>query len=515
MFRWQIRHGDCLWWQPPPNSFRRIQVPAHLVCLALISSVSAAQTNDEINAGLQFKFSPPGARSLAIGNAFTGLADDATAAYVNPAGLLALRRPEVSFEGRSSDYTTRYPDLGSATGRATDCSGIPFGRVEDCQDTIDGLQFARFSSRVNSPSFASYVHLFKRRDPATDTRKYAHRWRLALYRHELANFHAGIDRSAGAFIGRVEDGRGRRSRLAGVIGALDLDIENLGVAVAYAVSETVWIGWGLSYYSFEIDAETRRFRTIDPFTFGEPTDFSDSNEVDRHTQTGEDQDLAVNVGILWKSRRNRWSVGASFRQAPEFDFDYKFFWQAKAVAEGEDEPGVPPALSGTAKFSVPQFLSLGVMVRPLPMVRVMFEYNRVGYSSLEPESNILINALETSEGCPGICATDPDLMERFRIDDADELHLGFEYVIRTQPKLNLRLGAWLDPDHQLRFQVAPGEEDDQQFDRLAARFTPGDDEIHVTAGIGVVPLRERFQMDLAVDLSDRADILSASVVYRW
>ena len=51
-----------------------------------------AQTNSEINAGIQFNFSNPGARSLGFGGAFIGLADDATAAYTNPAGLTNLSK---------------------------------------------------------------------------------------------------------------------------------------------------------------------------------------------------------------------------------------------------------------------------------------------------------------------------------------------------------------------------------------------------------------------------------------
>jgi hypothetical protein len=42
--------------------------------------------------------STPGARSSAMGGAFAGLADDATAALTNPAGLLTLSAPEIAVE---------------------------------------------------------------------------------------------------------------------------------------------------------------------------------------------------------------------------------------------------------------------------------------------------------------------------------------------------------------------------------------------------------------------------------
>jgi len=39
---------------------------------------------------LQMSFSDPGARSMGLGGAFVALADDATAAFSNPAGLVQL-----------------------------------------------------------------------------------------------------------------------------------------------------------------------------------------------------------------------------------------------------------------------------------------------------------------------------------------------------------------------------------------------------------------------------------------
>src|SRR2546422_3191528 len=61
----------------------------------------AQNTDIESLSGLQFNFGNPGARSLGMGGAFLGLADDASAAEANPAGLTILRKPEVSIEARN------------------------------------------------------------------------------------------------------------------------------------------------------------------------------------------------------------------------------------------------------------------------------------------------------------------------------------------------------------------------------------------------------------------------------
>jgi hypothetical protein len=45
-------------------------------------------------------FTNPGARSIGLGGAFAAVADDATAAFANPAGLTQILRPEISIELR-------------------------------------------------------------------------------------------------------------------------------------------------------------------------------------------------------------------------------------------------------------------------------------------------------------------------------------------------------------------------------------------------------------------------------
>src|SRR5262245_52784929 len=53
---------------------------------------------------IPFQFFPPGARSLAMGATFVGIADDATAAASNPAGLVILTRPEASLHARLTHF---------------------------------------------------------------------------------------------------------------------------------------------------------------------------------------------------------------------------------------------------------------------------------------------------------------------------------------------------------------------------------------------------------------------------
>src|SRR5262245_43065913 len=74
------------------------------LCFVLSNVDVFAITDEEIFRNFQFSFVNPGARSGAMGGAFIGLADDATAAEANPAGLTILTKPEVSLEYRNSQF---------------------------------------------------------------------------------------------------------------------------------------------------------------------------------------------------------------------------------------------------------------------------------------------------------------------------------------------------------------------------------------------------------------------------
>ena len=100
-----------------------------LTVVFLMPLVASAQTSLQIP--LQFDFINPGAKSLALGGAFAGLADDATATFANPAGLPQLLASDVSVELRSSRVSTSFLRTGRLSGTISN-QGI---------DTVQGPQF--------------------------------------------------------------------------------------------------------------------------------------------------------------------------------------------------------------------------------------------------------------------------------------------------------------------------------------------------------------------------------------
>src|ERR1700694_299443 len=121
------------------------------ISAAFTLQLAAQNTDIESLSGLQFNFGNPGARSLGMGGAFLGLADDASAAEANPAGLTVRRRPEVSLEVRNYQEQQLFTTSGT---------------FPDLQRTA----FRHYSQRVD-PTFASFVYPIKN-------------WTLGLYYHQ-------------------------------------------------------------------------------------------------------------------------------------------------------------------------------------------------------------------------------------------------------------------------------------------------------------------------------------------
>lgn len=485
------------------NRMNRLSVLLGAAC-CLASAGAQAQTNDDINSGVQFNFSTPGARSLAMGGAFLALADDATAAFTNPAGLtnLTVGGSEVSLELRQWRFASPFTASGHAEGPP---SGIGI-------DTVDGLVREESESQTSGLSFLSVGYVLPKG------------FTLAVYRHELANYQSSIT-AQGAIIGEGTRRGGPTSdrrlfRIFPAVSSIDLEILNYGVSGAYEFKETVSVGVGVSYYQFNLDSRTERFfrseqdsdgdRDVDgeddranrqPGGFFGPADLLGDNVNNIQTQQGEDDHWGINVGLLWKIGR-RWSLGAAYRQGPEFDVQARYVYGPRGPRPGQ--PANPNLCSpsqtrncvgGQGIFNVPDVLGVGLAwSTPSGTTKLTADYNRVFYSQL-------------TDGMINILAREVDDFDRddYRLEDGGEIHLGFENILAIGAQLvaTVRFGAWYDPAHAIEYTGSDGP--------LRARFLPGEDEIHGAAGVGLV-IKENLQVDVAIDLSDRARTTSLSMV---
>ena len=153
---------------------------------------------------------------------------------------------------------------------------------------------------------------------------------------------------------------------------------------------------------------------------------------------------------------------------------------------------LPHVLGSVTDFALafPDVWGLGVAYRsPAGDLTVGFEWDRVEYS-------VILETLASPLADTSLVA----------VDDADELHLGVEYVfLDSKPVIAIRGGLWHDPDHRFRF---IGED---PFDR--ALFQPGEDVLHIAIGAGIA--FRSFQIDIGADFSDVVDQFVISGIYSF
>jgi len=205
--------------------------------------------------GVDFRFNNPGARANAMGGAFIGLADDATAAYTNPAGLTILTEPEFSIEYKIGKITTHFQD---------DVSKKEF------DDTVSGL------------SFLSYVY------PAENAT-------IALFRHQLLNTESN-------FV--WEDSNGDLQKVK-----VNLDAVTLGIGAGFKLTDTFSFGLSIGMAQLDYDSTNRRFdSTQDPYP--DPREWetvSDTDNAEHYT-----------VSLLWNPLEG-FNIGLVYRMGPEFE----------------------------------------------------------------------------------------------------------------------------------------------------------------------------------------------------
>jgi long-subunit fatty acid transport protein len=436
-----------------------------VACVALMAVCGSpslfAQTTAQFP--MQFDFTSPGARSLAMGGAFVASADDASAAFINPAGLVFFGKLEASGELR---YGTRETSFlaggrvsGQVTGRGLDTIPGPVYSHDD--DSRTGLAFLSMMVPIGS----NFV--------------------LTGYRNEVARVDNSFF-SQGAFLrstfGGITDDR---SRELPVDGRRQVSVTNWGAALGVKINDKLAVGGGGSLYDFDLEAAFARHGVLTD-TFSAPDLSLVSSTA---TQEGDDVALSFNGGVLWKPHPTL-HAGASFRRGPSFDF----VQHDQVFDSGFD-------LTRRGHFKVPDVVSAGVKWIPLASerLRILVDYSRVYYAQLRDDF-ITFQALASAR---------PD---QLRIDDGNEFRAGAEYQLGDTHVVIPRIGLWRDPDHTVRYVSTPERDTTDVF--YEATLPGGEAAMHFTFGVGIV-WSELFEVHVGSDLSSRSKLLTASFVARF
>jgi len=444
------------------RKFRSRAIAFLAIGVALSISVPAAAQEGESAVGppaFEFSFSNPGARAMGLGSAFVALADDATAAFANPAGLTQLVEPEISIEVRSWSYSTPYTSAGRYEG-APSGFGI---------DKIAGTLQAESVDTLRGLSFLSYV-------------RPGQRWSVALYRHQLAKFESHTATN-GLFGGGTNC---CQVRALDLVESTNFEIVSYGAAVAHRLTDRLSFGVGVQLHKSSLAIRTQSFRIGEDSieSFFAPNPFLPERVLAQIDYSLHDpESIGVSAGLLWKGRQ--WRFGGVYRRGPRTTF------AATAIAGPGNWYGIPAGTvieEGTAKVDFPDVYAAGAAYQTIDgRLTIGAEWDRVGYNSI----------LRSAARSPEV-----DVSQQ-RLDDADEIHVGFEYVfLASDPLIAVRAGLWHDPNHRTSY---VGNE---AYDR-AVLPTRGD-HLHKTIGFGIA--FRKVQFDIGADLSGIVNTVSASMI---
>jgi long-chain fatty acid transport protein len=295
---------------------------------ALVASPALAQTQLP-NPGLQVQFAPPGARALGMGATFVAVADDATAAVSNPAGLIILSRSEISGQFRYSSFTTP----------------SPFG--EDMPDSKES---------IGSVSFASFVYPKKS-------------FALGFFYNQPTNFESAFNASWTNYDSDI------RSDVTETLStSQSVKIENFGASAAFKFGKSLSVGASLR--GTRVSREMSFAYSWAPLVVpGTKVTFSDG-------ASGSPTEVSFGVGMLINPN-GRVSVGANYSYGPTVDIGRTYSIQRSGILVDSEHPAQESGTDVPSPFNVPDTFGAGIAFRPTDRWVVSAEVLGIKYTDLD------------------------------------------------------------------------------------------------------------------------------------
>ena len=459
---------------------------AAIVCSLVALPLAAQNTDIESLSGLQFNFGNPGARSLGMGGAFLGLADDASAAEANPAGLTILRKPEITLEGRNYQEQQVF----TTSGTFPDLKRTAFSHYSQRMDAT----FASIVYPTKHFTIGAYYHEPLRNEGTGQVVPDRNQF-TGVIKTNVPNFFFHTDGKGNPIGGPISDAQCQAFRQTDVFSCLEYTIlpflstvkiqeKTLGLAAAFKVGA----------FSFGATARMQRFNET-AYTFRvTPTFDFDSISVQATSDIRNNNDVAKDKtdytfsgGFKW-APSDKYSLGGVYKQGA------KFAAPTFAATQGTDFNYVK--VSDTT-FHMPDVYGAGVSFRPIPVLTLNADAVRVKYSNLV-DNFVSINANVRK------------IDKAYTAADATEIHLGGEYLFSTKIPFAIRAGAWRDPQHSITYSGPLTNSDEVA---AAVLYPKTKNLTHFSVGAGLA--WPRFQIDAAYDRSDLFKVGSISMVTRF
>ena len=371
------------------KSARRLLSAAGCGVLLAWASTAAAQ---QVEMSSTLNPVGSGARATGMGGAFIGVADDATAASWNPAGLVQLEKPEVSivysYFSRTQDYNSdAHPEIEGENGM--DVDGVNYASV--------AYPFALF--RKNMIVSVNYQRLYE----MTKDLQFDYAWDNGMV--------DAIDFAQEGYLYTVSP-----AFAAQVTPRLQV-----GATVNFWDDYLGDNGWDNTYSSKGVGSL---------FGYALENSFTQTNSVSF-------QGVNAHVGLMWNVY-GPFTLGAVYKTAFDADLDKE---TTTSISQDVPELGLHDEISETSTVNLtmkmPAAYGVGLSYRHSDRWTVVLDLYRTEWSRfvIVDENGAETNPLDSRPVSEG------------RLKDTTQVRLGTEYLfISEQYVVPLRCGLFYDPE---------------------------------------------------------------------
>ncbi len=429
---------------------------------------------------MQLRLAPaiPAARPASLGGAFIGIADDATAAAINPAGVSFLLQPEISLSHAIGQQARDYPTGGVG------------GSVNEFRD-----RNPIFDQTLVNIAYPQWGFTF------------------ALYR-QLA-FHADFDFTRNQFLTFAPDRPltlheqlGAAGNFPGLISSFSAQVIHNALVVAKTLHRRLRLGFSVAATQCRLQLHESHY--FDPdlwlqknFT-GAVIDIGENRAESLHRL----YDLELNefkmtwtAGVLIELDPAL-TLGMVYQHLPRFKAVNRITLPAYSLLDRtpddcqRDEINFAPEIKLVPfKLDLSDHFGVGLAFKPTPNTLAAFD--AVLYRNHSLLRGLSLDLPQDDEFAADGSYVDPDGRNDVAAKDFLSLHGGIEYRLKKSALiLPLRAGFYLEPSFALHA-VSPDKNLQIEYPDEASRF-------HFTWGMGIIFKKVRFEVsgDLSSNLME-------------
>jgi long-subunit fatty acid transport protein len=397
-----------------------------------------------------------GARAAGMANAFVAIADDATAASWNPAGLVQLERPELSLVGEALWTKDRFQSW-----REPEFDGAHTFNEQS-------VNFMSFVYPIQRPLWGRNIVL-----SLSYQRRYDFRRRFSGSLNTVQGAPGGLVLQQNAFLDFDQDG----------------SLGTMTPAIAFELTNTLSLGVAVNFWRdtwFDDGGWEQTTRVNGRFNAGPSVSFSRGYSRERYEDFRGEH---VTLGALWRAN-DRWTIGLRYESKLHGKADYRAVDREIRIVPNPLRPITVNArhVREQREVNFPDAWTLGVSYRRNDRLTLAMDISRTDWDDL---------SVKTDEGVRRSLIDGADLGDPFtrtNFDPTWAVRLGGEYVFIPKQR-----GETLDMLWSLRGGLF-FEQEPASGRSTRSPFRPGDgdpdDFYGVTLGVGVL-VKQRLNLDLA------------------